>query len=444
MDLANLLLFLVFAALCYVALRFSRAIYGDYLAPPGIFFGVNLASLALHHLNLLPLIPISAQAYLLITIAFLSFLLGTLVATPSLVTKSKPVPRHSVSEQSRDFAGLGLFYYLTASITVAGWLYFVTYIVPPGWTRNLWMLQGEYYFPYHTGYSLVAGSLVVPSFILLRKARCKVTFPSLVSLLLVMIALALAGIKMYLIVALTTGAIVWSSISPGRIKIKHLAILALLAVGFQVFYELYIDVFIPRRFPGSRFPPALSFLEGPYLYLVGSWSAVSVIMDDPPPRAHWGQVTLLLAWKILGPGGLGFMERVPKYLPFISIGSGHLITNVYSLIGEIYWDFGWLGVIVICFLLGFISVKLYLTARRSNDWVSNLVSGYFSFGLFISFFAYYYRDDLIFLLLYSLIVGSLARKVSQIFRKRPGSLTARYIYSDAHRKGARGSVSPYY
>ncbi|MEM2352377.1 MAG: O-antigen polymerase [Thermoproteota archaeon] len=417
MDVVNFLMFLIFALLCYSALRFSRLIYGDYLAPVGIFLGVNLASIAFHNLNLLPLIPISVQAYLLIAVAFFSFFLGALLATPSFALRGKLVPACPAPERFQDFRGLGLFYYLTATITIAGWLYYVTYIVPPGWTRNLWMLQGEYYFPYHMGYSLVAGSLVVPSFILLRKARRGITLPSLVLLVLVMIALALSGIKTYLIVGLTTGAIVWSSINPGRVKMRHLVVLAFLAMGFQALYERYIDIFVLRQFPGSRFPPALSFLEGPYLYLVGSWSAVSVIMENPPPQAHWGQVTLLLIWKILGPGGLGIMERVPKYLPFISIGWGYLTTNVYSLIGEVYWDFGWLGVICACFLLGFVSVKLYLAARKNNDWILHLLSGCFSYGLFISFFAFYYRDDLIFLLLYSLTMGSLARKLSGLFKR---------------------------
>ncbi len=108
------------------------------------------------------------------------------------------------------------------------------------------------------------------------------------------------------------------------------------------------------------------------------------------------------------------MERVPKYLPFVDIGPSNF--NTYSLIGEVYWDFGWLGSILICFLLGFTSTRLYLTARKDHDWDLYLLSAVFSYGLFISSFLYYYRDDLIFLLLYTAVMSKVAKGVSRLLR----------------------------
>jgi len=414
MGTVDLLVFVILGALCYFALRFSRFVYGDYFAPVGIFFGVNLASLAFYHLRLIPMVPLSSQAYALIAVAFFSFFTGALTATPTVALRGQPLRKRASSRHVWNSKGLGLFYYFSACVALAGWVFFVTQIVPPGWVRNLWMLQGDYEFPYHLGYTLVAGIAVPPSFVLLGAVRGKTTLPMIFFLITTVFALAIVGIKSYLTIAIATSLIVWATIHPGRLKWKHLAFLALCLVGFMALYDHFIDIFVPRHFPGSRFPTILAFLERPYLYLVGPWAAMSVVMAAPPPQAQWGQVTLFPLWKILGPGGLSVMERVPQYLPFVDIGPS--MFNVYSLIGEVYWDWGWVGVILICFLLGFISTRLYVKAQNSRNWIDYLSTGFFSYGLFISFFAYYYRETLIFLLIYPVVIGPLVSKLVSSLR----------------------------
>lgn len=412
MEIENLFVFASLALLAAVSLWASQRIYRNILAPLGIFFGMNLASLSLWHLKLLPLTPISSGAYALILASFLAFLAGCLLASPFFVLKGKPLPRgwRCSGDYEKNPLGLTTFYYLTAILGIAGWGFFVTVVVPPGWWENLWMLQGEYIIPYHLGYLMVAGTLTMPTFVLLALARRRITLISVCLLLGNIFALAICGIKAYLVIGLSTSFLVWSVTCPGRIRVKHLVVAAILLVGFMALYDRFIDVFVPHRFPGSKFPTTLSFLERPYIYMVGPWSAMSVVMADPPAQAHWGQVTLLPVWNLLGPGGLGIMERVPKYLPFVNIGPTNF--NTYSFIGEVYWDYGWLGTILICFLLGFVSTRLYIVARKRGNWILYLLSALFFYGLFISSFAYYYRDVLVFLLLYTLIIGQLSKKVS--------------------------------
>ncbi|AEG15314.1 hypothetical protein Desku_1746 [Desulfofundulus kuznetsovii DSM 6115] len=424
MSVTNFMAFISLGLLSYASFRFSHLVYGDYFTPVGIFIGINLASLSLYQLNLLPLTPVSAQAYTLIAASLFSFLVGVLMASPSFVLTRKPLIRENLfSGCVKTPRGLSLFYYLTASFGIAGWIFYVTVIVPPGWLSNPWMLQGDYVFPYHLGYSLVSGALVLPTFVLLTLARRRVTLPSLCFLLGNVFALALCGIKTYLVIGLATSLLVWSAACPGRIRMKHLAIAAICLIGFMALYDRFIDVFVIHKFPGSKFPAALSFLESPYIYIVGPWSAMSVVMANPPAQAHWGQVTLLPIWMLLGPGGLGIMERVPKYLPFVNIGASDF--NTYSLIGEVYYDFGWLGSILVCFILGFVSTRLYIVARKRGNWILYLLSALFSYGLFISFFAYYYRDVLTFLVLYTLIVGRLSKKVSGALKRLAANVSDR-------------------
>jgi len=434
----SILTFILFGLLSWAGFRFARWAYGDYFAPIGIFVGVNLASLALNQLNLLPLVPLSTQAWLLVAVSLFSFVVGTFMATPSLIVGGKRLGQgRFFDEKSLTVSeGLASFFYFTALLGIAGWVFFVTVVVPPGWLSNPWMLQGEYVIPYHFGYSLVAGTLALPAFVLLALAKRRVSFLAVCLLAANVLALGACGIKSYLVISVATALLVWSNVRRGRIGLCHLLTIAAVLVGFMAFYDRFIDVFAPRQFPSSQFPAALSFLERPYLYAAGSWSAMSVVMADPPPQAHWGQVTLLPLWKLLGPGGLGLMERVPKYLPFVDIGPSNF--NVYSLIGEVYWDFGWLGSILICFLLGFVSTRLYLTARRRRDLVLYLLSAVFSYGLFISFFAYYYKDDLIFLLLYTVIVGKLAKLMSRTLRYCAYPMSQRHVTVEADAFGGSG------
>jgi len=392
-------------------------VYGDYFAPVGLFIGINLASLSLYQLNLLPLTNISFQTYTLIAVSLFSFLVGVIMASPFFTLKGKTLVKQDLfGKHSREAPkGLTLFYYFTASLAIAGWIFYITVIVPPGWRSKLWVLQGQV-VPNHMGYLLVLGALVPPTFVLLALARQRITLPSVFFLLGDLIILGLCGIKTYLVIGLATSLLICAMSRLGRVGVKHLAIITIIFTGFMVIYDRFIDVFVQAQYPGSRFPIALSFLEKPYLYIVGSWPAMSAVMANPPAPAHWGQVTLEPYWKILGPGGLGIMERVSPYLPFVNIGGG--IFNVYSLIGELYFDYGWLGSILGCFFLGFISTRLYITARKHRSWILHLLSAVFSYGLLISFFLYYYRSTLIFLLLYTLIAGWLSKRLSIVLKWR--------------------------
>lgn len=410
----NLCISAFFALLAYASLRFSLRAYGDYLAPIGLFFCVNLSSLSFYHLKLLSLTGISLQAYVLIAISLFSFLVGVLFASPFLIMKKKALPKQGLlKKNTKESSGLVLFYYLTAFLGIAGWVFYVTVVTPPGWLSNLWLLQGNV-MPHHLGYLTLSGTLVLPIFVLIALIRHRITFLSVCFLLGELVALMLVGIKSYLIIGLATSILVWAIARPGRIRMKHIAILVLCIIGFMIIYDHFIDVFVQDQIQESKFPTKLSFLKRPYLYMIGSWSAMSAVMGDPPEPDHWGQVTLQPLWQILGPRGLRFMDQVQQSKPFLNIGSTDM--NVYSLIGELYWDYGWFGSIFGCIILGFVSTKLYVVSRKYCNWRMYLFNALFCYGLFISLFAYYYRTALIFLLLYVLIIGRLSRNLSSAWR----------------------------
>ena len=413
MTVTGFVTFVVLGLLSYCAFCLSRFLYKDSFAPVGLFLGISLASLSLYHLRLLWLAPGSTDAHLLIFASMFSFLVGALMASPRIVVKGRPVIKRDLfQEHHGDAKGLALFYYGTGLLVTAGWILQLFLLLSDYPLTEIiampYVLQENFQRQY-VGYLNLVGILIPPSFVLLSLARRRVTMITALFLASAFVGLVLAGIKSYLIFSLVASLLVWSAARPGRINLRSLAVVFVFVLGFMCLYDYFIDIFVPKQFAGSMFPEAFSSLERPYLYLVGSWPAMSALMENPPGQPHWAFLSLHLVWKILG-AGLGLIPKVPDYEPALDIGACDF--NVYSLIGGLYWDYGPLGPVIGCALLGYVSTLLYIKARERGNWSLYLSSTIFSYGLFLSFFCYYYRFGLLFLFIYALLFGFVARKFS--------------------------------
>ena len=395
----------------------SRVLYGDYFAPLGIFLSINLLSLSLYHLKLIPLNNLSLEAYGLIVLSFYSFSLGVVAATPAMFNKKTKkfsvVGRISNSILSKQ--ALIAFYYLTAILATFGWVFLLINYLSSYSLKDIHLLQ--YYFqsqPY-IGYLNVLGILVLPTFFLLKMIRYKITGIAICFVFSAIVGLFLSGIKTYLIFSLVVSFLVTSIFKPLKVKFKHLMALSFLVLAFFIAYNQLIDIYIGRNIYSSIIPEELSFLRSPYGYITGPWPAMSAVMKNPPDQPHWGFVTFHFLWKILG-DGLGIIPSVPNVEPGVDIGASSNF-NVYGLIGGMYWDFGVFGPLFGCFILAFISSRLYLAARKYRNWITIICSSIFLYGLFISFFLYYYRIHVLFLILYIIIVGKLLKKICKVFTK---------------------------
>ena len=97
------------------------------------------------------------------------------------------------------------------------------------------------------------------------------------------------------------------------------------------------------------------------------------------------------------------VDYSPLYQPFVSIGK--FTFNVYSLVGEVYWDLKWPGVLGVSFLLGVINTRLYLRIRSSDYWGHMMIYAVVVHGLFVSFFSFIYTFNVYVLVLYIFLVG---------------------------------------
>jgi oligosaccharide repeat unit polymerase len=320
------------------------------------------------------------------------------------------VPRAVMSKQpaALDSHSLGQFFYVTAGLASLGWGLAVLILVGRhglgALLANIWVLQNQFQMQF-IGYLNMIGILVLPTFVL-RVAGGTSRRLDRVFVVGAILGLLLAGIKAYLVYSVLTSLVVWSVVRPETFKPRYLVGGLLVLLFFFIVYTNRIDVFLMDRFEAQPWFAPFQDLHRPYLYTVGSWPAFENVINGSMPRPPiFGSVVLQPLWKILG-DGLGVIEPIPFNLPFTHIGTSFF--NVYSMVGEVFWDFGWPGLIVFSVALGFVSARLYVRARSLAFWGNFLVYGIIGYGLFLSNFIYSYRFNVFVMLAYLYVAGFVA------------------------------------
>jgi hypothetical protein len=113
---------------------------------------------------------------------------------------------------------------------------------------------------------------------------------------------------------------------------------------------------------------------------------------------------------------LGVVESVPFAQDFTDIGATAF--NVYSIFGVLYQEWTWPGAVLVTALLGFVSTRLYLRARRAGYWGHVLVYGLIGYGLFMSCFMYIFRFNMMLLLMYLYAFGFVALRGGVLVDRR--------------------------
>lgn len=369
---------------------FNRRRYGDHLTPIGIVFGVNLASLCCYHLKMLNFHEVHPQTHLIIFIGLAAFLSAVLFKLPRHLDRMRVGPV--------ELATLTPIFYGVVVLSICGWATSLFLMIGRHglayMLANAWVLEKEFQMQY-VGYLNLFGILVLPMYVI-RKVTRSARRLDLALAVLSLVGLLLAGIKQYVIFTSASAVVAYAVLKPGKVSIRHALFGLVVILSFFVIYDTYIDLFVSHSFPESRFPHWMAFVERPYLYFTGSWPAMDrLVMDRVIEEPVFGYITLQPIWKILG-DGLHLMEPVGRFLPEVEIGpQGY---NVFSFFGEIYWDFGIIGVAVISFLVGWFASSLYLKSVTGGAWGFVLMYAIFAYGLVVSFFAYYYRFEMFILL----------------------------------------------
>ena len=134
-----------------------------------------------------------------------------------------------------------------------------------------------------------------------------------------------------------------------------------------------------------------------YTYIFGGVPALDQLVRSDMHSMQWGQMTMRffrLFYTIFGgdplnPNGLDFSNDVTErgylFVPFP--------TNVFTVIGPFWLDFGYKGVIVFSFIIGSISGYLYRLALKRRLWAVISYS-FFACTLVLQFFGEYVFTNL--------------------------------------------------
>ena len=403
MTVVDFLWLLLFGSIAVASLPMSQRYLGHWFTPLSIYVGANALSMACYHLRRIPMIEVSASVHLLLLGSLVMFVVGTATAV------RRGVPAAVAGPIARsDLARMGVFFYWTAGLAVAGSSIATAIMVGDygigGLIDNIWALQDEFQMQY-IGYLNLLGILVLPAYVLRRTLGGTSGRTRTLDLVLVAAALfglLLAGIKSYMVRSVLAAFLVWSVRRPAGFKVWHLTVGGLVLVAYFAIYTHVIDIFVPDTDQYTGISGALSFLHRPFLYFVGAWPALEQMMHgavESMPRI--GYVTLQPAWKILEAFGLA--GTLDKYMPFVNIGYESF--NVYSFAGEVYYDWGWVGAMLGSFLLGYVSVRCYLRAKFAAYWGHALVYGIVGYGVFLTPFSYLFKFNMMFHLLYVYLLG---------------------------------------
>lgn len=168
----------------------------------------------------------------------------------------------------------------------------------------------------------------------------------------------------------------------GRLSIKNLFILIVFFIT---------TVFILQILRGGMGANRQGVLERIqtflYIYLLSPLPAFDAVITGKKilDTGFWGGLSLSFAYRVFYK--LGLIEVIPSTLideqKWIGVPYA---TNVYTLLGDYYIDFGVMGVIFCAFLYGVIFGKLYFNIRLINNTSSKLFYGIFIYVLIFQFF----------------------------------------------------------
>lgn len=396
MGFGDALWFLLFALVATVAVLQSQRLFGHWFSPLSLVLGVNCVSVCSYHLRLLGMKDVSVQVHAIVLSCLGAYALGC-----ALAAGRRPPAPEAVRERV-DTRGLNAFFLVTAGLATIGWLIAAVILV----TRrggigmlvsHLWLLQDEFQMQ-GIGYLNLVGILVLPTFIV----KWEMGLRRRLDLLLVASAvwgLLLAGIKAFVFYSALSAIVTWSLMRPDRFRPRHLLVVTLVLLVFFIAYNEVVDIFVMGIVTaGDGWFASFPQLHWPYLYMVGAWPAMQNIVDGKLAEpAAVGAITLQAMWKVLG-DLLGVVESVPFAQDFTDIGATAF--NVYSIFGVLYQEWTWPGAVLVTALLGFVSTRLYLRARRAGYWGHVLVYGLIGYGLFMSCFMYIFRFNMLLLLMY--------------------------------------------
>lgn len=326
----------------------SKALFGNVFSPLTVFTVVNASSFSLYCLNYADYVAMNDMVVLVLMLDILFFAFGAFFAD-ALSKRIKKIEIISILPSSK----------IDIYIIIVFWIATISFIIM--WNGHI----NEYGFSYlsnnvfnlqeslRSGFSnarfignfALLNEFILPLVTMKAYSYKRIGFRDVLYSIISLICLLLLVKKTYVICSITMTIAVILRFTQRFLRVIKFISFAFLLVLISFSANTFLLVANAKE----------TIIYYVYIYFSGTWAALGELLKKHfHESAHFGQYTLHSIYKILELFGLaeaGKSEMPGVYIPFWY--------NAYTMNGEVYVDFGYIGILLQAIFLGYLIQRLY-------------------------------------------------------------------------------------
>lgn len=369
----NFIVIFLVSLTCIMSVIWAKKIDGNWLSPTSCFVLGNTFTYLLYLLNTDLFVKVNYSTFIILITSFILFFFGSISAELSRMYKIS-----ILKDKSMNINGIQMMIYLSFFVGIFSTLYLwkgtlstygLTYILSD---FDEVMRRGFDNAQFIGNFALWL-IFVLPLCLEKYYVENKINKQNLVLCIIAIIGLIFLRKKTYIILSLVM--VIWIAIKHSKNLIKTLKILILLLCSSILVFFISFKLILSDNSSEIIYKNII-------MYFSGSWAALGeLIIHQPFNPTHFGQHVFYPIYKVLSlfynvdPGKI---EMEGMYIPDWF--------NVYTMHGEAFVDFGYIGIILQTFILGFVSQIFYRKSILKNSVRADLIYGIFFFCIIMSFF----------------------------------------------------------
>ncbi|MEN6317428.1 MAG: O-antigen polymerase [Syntrophaceae bacterium] len=374
----------------------------DIFQPLTVFIFVTIFTFSMYLLNLIQYNKVNNEIYFVVLLSLFFFTSGDFIGRVS-TKKTKFKKSNYIKEISINtfiiiswLLGILSFYILCVKAINTYGLY-VMFSDPDEFFR-----RGLLIVPFVGNFALL-NIFVLPAVIYsIRYGKIKKR--NILFAITSLIMASVLGKKSYFIISLLMSAFIYMIHAKNIKKIIIMSIIVVLitVLFFQIFEYMTISNIEDYK-----------WWHGFYIYLTGPWAALGELLRNPFETRDWGFYCFYPIYKVVG---YIYNESVnTNVMPAVYIPVWY---NVYTMHGEAFVDFGYIGIIIQSLFLGFIARKMYKIIKYNKNYMDALIYALILTAVGLSFFnSIITHFSFIFLIAYILIWKLITMFITQLLQE---------------------------
>jgi oligosaccharide repeat unit polymerase len=361
-------------------LWFSKHIFKSYLAPLGIYGALWLFSLAFFHLGVARFYALEGSTILIFLCTMALFILGSIAAS-GLFYHINIRPSRLQSDNIKGTIRLRVIVYIIFVVGVFGTIVYYYRLhnligIESIWSDPIKVRTEESFGALsRPGWIGLARSLLIPCFVLAiislslpeYKRFKSMWFVAFTSIVLLLPSSGRTPFGTMILWAMIANVYIRNSTGQKTSFMKYVKRFGIIIIIFIAYFFITTNM-LQKAIDQEAGVGDIA------VYTVSSFPAFQEMLKYPEQFAVDTSLTFGMVSRVLheiDPEVISYPEYVQ---PFVYIPTA---TNVYTYIDAFYLDFGWIGVIIFPYVIGFMSTVIYLYMLNkpsiNNIYISSLI-----------------------------------------------------------------------